>query len=126
MFAVLEGSGGNVLAVEISGGYTKADVAAFKQAFEDLLAAGQDQINVLCKIDQLVLTASEWGAFVEDARYALANRNKMRHLAVVADSNALRVLVKLDNLILGDPKHELIERSFEVKDLDQAWAFVRE
>lgn len=126
MFAVLEGSGGNVLAVEISGGYTKADVAAFKQAFEDLLAAGQDQINVLCKIDQLVLTASEWGAFVEDARYALANRNKMRHLAVVADSNALRVLVKLDNLILGDPKHELIERSFEAKDLDQAWAFVRE
>jgi len=126
MFTVLEGTGGDVLAIEISGGYTKADVAAFKQAFETLLTAGPQRINVLCKIDQLALGASEWSAFVEDARYALTNRNKLRHLAIVTDSKALGVLIKLDNLMLGDPEHGLIERYFAVTDLDQAWRFVRE
>lgn len=126
MFTILEGSAGNVLAVAITGGYTQADFEAFRQAFEAVLTQGHAQVNVLCRIDELSLLESEWRAFIADARYALAKRDRLRHIAIVADSTVLGWLVKLDNLILGDPGRELVERSFDVKDLDQAWAFVRQ
>lgn len=125
MFEILEGSSGDVLAVEISGGYTKGDVALFKKAFEDTLQGGVARVNVLCKIDRLKLTESEMGAFVEDARYGFANMDKIRHIAVVADSAFVKFLVACDNAVFGDPKKGLVEKYFSTSDLAAAWAFVR-
>ncbi|MCF8034241.1 MAG: STAS/SEC14 domain-containing protein [Desulfarculaceae bacterium] len=125
MFKVLDGSAGDVLGVEISQEYTKADVEKFKEAFEEALAASGGQVNILVKMDQLPWTKVKLDAFIEDARYALKFKNSMRHLAIVGDSSLMAPLVKLDNLILGKPEEGLIEKYFDVGDMDQAWAFVR-
>jgi len=125
VFQILDGTSGDVLAVEISGGYTRDDVEQFKKAFEDALAAGADRINVLCKIDKLKFSQSEFSAFVADARYGFANMDKIRHIAVVADSGVMKLLVKLDNAVFGDTEKGLVEKYFDVAALDDAWAFVR-
>ncbi len=125
MFSVLEASSGDVLGVEISGGYTREDVAAFKEAFEKVLAEGHERINLLAKIDKLKISESEFGAFIQDARYALHELKKMRHIAVVGHGGTQAFLIKMDNLLLGNPDEELIEKFFEVEDIDQAWEFVR-
>ena len=125
MFKVLEGSGGAVLAVEISGAYTVADVAQFEKAAEAQLAQGQERLNILVKIDRMELLKMEPRAFLKDAKYALQHIKQMRHLAIVGDSKLEEVLIKLDNLVFGNEKKELVEKYFNVADLAQAWAFVR-
>ncbi len=125
MFAVLDGSRGNVLGVEISQGYTMDDIEQFKKAFEGVLAQGNDRVNLLCKIDELEITASEFKAFVEDARYALKHIGQLRHIAVVGDSKIQEIMIKADNMLLGSKEKERIEKYFNVADIDQAWAFVR-
>lgn len=125
MFKVLEGTGGDVLAVEISGSYTVQDVEQFEKAAEAQLAQGNERINILVKIDKLNLLKIEHKAFFKDAKYALGHIKQMRHLAIVGDSKLEEVLVKLDNLIFGREKQELIEKYFDVSDMDQAWKFVR-
>lgn len=126
MFAVLDGSSGDVLGVEISGGYTKDDVEAFKKAFEQALSAGHARLNVLVKMDTLALRESELGAFVEDGRYALGHMRQMRHLAVVGHGKLQAFLIKMDNCIFGRPKEELVEKFFDIERIADAWAFVRE
>ncbi len=125
MFKVLDGSAGDVLGVEISQEYTKADVEKFKEAFEAALAEAGGKVNILVKMDQLPWSKVKLDAFVEDARYALKFKNTMRHLAIVGKSEILEPLVRLDNLILGKPEEGLIEKYFDVADMDQAWEFVR-
>jgi len=51
--------------------------------------------------------------------------DQMRHLAIVGDSKLEKVLVELDNKLLGKKKEELIEKYFNVADIDKAWEFVR-
>jgi len=125
MFKVLEGTGGDVLAVEISGSYTVEDVEQFEKAAEAQLALGNQRINILAKIDKLDLLKIEPKAFFKDSKYALGHIKQMRHLAIVGDSKLEEVMVKLDNLIFGSEKKELIEKYFNVADMDQAWKFVR-
>lgn len=125
MFKVLEGTGGSVLAVEISGSYTVEDVEQFEKAAEAQLAQGNQRLNILVKIDKLDLLKIEPKAFLRDAKYAMGHIKQMRHLAIVGDSKLEKVLVKLDNLIFGSERKELIEKYFNVADLDQAWSFVR-
>lgn len=125
MFKVMEGSGGSVLAVEISGSYTVQDVEQFEKAAEDQISQGNDRINILVKIDDLDLLKIEPKAFFKDAKYALEHIKQMRHLAIVGNSKLEEVMVKLDNLIFGREKQELIEKYFNVSDMDKAWEFVR-
>ena len=113
-----------MLGVEISGGYTKADFEAAKAEFEALLAE-HDRINALVKVDQMSLGDTEVGAFIADARFALHNMRKLRHVAVVGHSKLQALLIKADNAILGKPEEELVEKYFDVADIEQAWAFVR-
>lgn len=125
MFKILEGSKGNVLGVEVIGGYKKEDIEALKKICDDKLSEGHDKLNFLMKIDQLDFGKSELKAFYEDAKYALGHMKNLRHIAVVGHSKLERVLVELDNLLLGSPKKELIEKYFDVAEMDQAWEFVR-
>ena len=122
---MLEGSAGDVLGVEISQEYTTQDVEEFKKAFEQAVAAGNGRVNILVKVDQLPWTKVKWDAFVQDSRYALKHLDQMRHLAIVGDSKLEELMVKLDNLVLGKPEKELVEKYFNVADMDKAWEFVR-
>lgn len=124
MFQVLK-SEGNVLGIEIKEEYTKDDVEAFKKAFESKLAEGHDRVNVLVKMDQLSLTKIKLSAFVEDSFYSLKYLDKLRHIAVVGDSKLEKAIIELDNKMLGNEKKDLIEKYFDVSDMDKAWDFVR-
>ena len=125
MFTILDGTQGTVLAVEISGGYTKSDFEAFRKAFEEALAPGHTPINILVKIDGMSLTESEFGAFVEDLRYGLRHRKELGHIAVVGHSEVQKLLTGLDNLLFGDPLLGFTEKYFDVSEMDAAWSFVR-
>ena len=67
MFKILEGSEGNVLGVEVIGGYVKKDIEELEKICDDKLSEGYDRLNCLMKIDQLEFGQSEFGAFYEDA-----------------------------------------------------------
>lgn len=125
MFKRLKGSVGNVLAVEISGEYTKADVEKFIKAFEKKLSYGHDQINVLVKLDKLKLSKIKPAAFVKDCRYALKNIKQLRHIAVVGNSKFEKAMVSVDNLLLGSKKKQRVEKYFNVRQIKKAWEFVR-
>ncbi|WP_027186389.1 STAS/SEC14 domain-containing protein [Desulfovibrio inopinatus] len=125
MFTILDGTENNILGVEITGGYMKEDFNAVKKAFEDILAQGHDRVNVLCKIDKMKFLEGELSAFIADGRYALSHRDKLRHVAIVANSSVVETLISLDNAIFGDPQNDLIEKYFDIKDIDDAWEFVR-
>lgn len=125
MFQVLKPSEGNALGVEISGEYTKGDVEEFKKAFEGKIAEGHDRVNVLVKIDKLNLRKIHVNAFIEDSMYALKHLKQLRHIAVVGDSRLEKVLIELDNKLFGKKKKELIEKYFDVAEIDKAWEFVR-
>lgn len=125
MFAVLEGSKNNILAVEISGGYTKSDVEAFKKAFEAVLAKGQTKVNCLVKIDQMSVKESEFGAFVEDARYGLSHIKEIGLIAVVGKSDVQKFLTKVDNMVFGSAEKGRVEKYFDTSELQQAWDFVK-
>jgi hypothetical protein len=125
MFKVLEESEGNVVGVEISGEYTKEDVEELEKLFEGKVAEGHDRLNLLFKIDNLDIGKIHVGAFIEDSKYALKHVDQMRHLAIVGDSKLEKVLIELDNKLFGKMKKELIEKYFDVADMDKAWEFIR-
>ena len=125
MYKILEGSEGNVLGVEVVDGYMKKDVEELKKIFDDKLSEGHDKLNFLIKIDQLEFGKSEFGAFYEDAKYALSHMKNLRHIAVVGHSKLEKFLIELDNKLLGSVRKELIEKYFDVADMDKAWEFVR-
>jgi len=125
MFQILDGSEGNVVGVEISSEYTKEDVEELEKIFEGKVAEGYDRLNLLFKIDDLDIGKIHLNAFIEDSRYALKHMDQMRHLAIVGDSKLEKVLVELDNKLFGKKREELIEKYFNVADIDRAWEFVR-
>ena len=107
------------------GGYLKEDIEALKKICDDKIAEGHDKLNFLIKIDQLDFGKSELSAFYEDAKYAISHMKNLRHIAVVGHSKLEKILVELDNKLLGSAKKELVEKYFDVADMDKAWAFVR-
>jgi hypothetical protein len=125
MFKILEGSEGNVLGIEIVGGYLKEDIEELIKICDAKLAEGHDQLNFLMKIDQLDFKKSEFGAFYEDCKYALTHMKNLRHIAVVGHSKLEKLLIELDNKLFGSAKKGLIEKYFDVAEMDKAWDFVR-
>jgi len=125
MYKILDGSEGDVLGVEVVGGYMKKDVEELKKICDAKIAEGHERLNFLMKIDQLDFSKSEMGAFYEDSKYALSHLKNLRHIAVVGNSKLEKLLIELDNKLLGKPKKELVEKYFDVGDMDKAWEFVR-
>ena len=125
MFKILDGSEGDVLGVEVVGGYLKEDIEELKKICDDKIAEGHGKLNFLIKIDQLDFGKSEFMAFYEDAKYAISHMNNLRHIAVVGHSKLEKFLIELDNKLAGIVKKGLIEKYFDVGDMDQAWEFVR-
>jgi hypothetical protein len=103
----------------------KEDIEELKKICDAKLAEGHDKLNFLMKIDQLDFGKSEFGAFYDDAKYALSHMKNLRHIAVVGHSKLEKILIELDNKLLGSVKKELVEKYFDVADMDKAWEFVR-
>ena len=70
MFKILEGSEGDVLGVEVIGGYVKKDIEELVKICDDKLSERHEKLNFLIKIDQLDFGKSEFGAFYEDASFS--------------------------------------------------------
>ncbi|MEW5734462.1 MAG: STAS/SEC14 domain-containing protein [Thermodesulfobacteriota bacterium] len=125
MFKVLENGQGNFLAAEVIDEYTKEDFEAFRKAFEEKISQGNKRVNILLKIDKLDMKKIHLGAFIADASYSLKHLRQLRHLAVVGSSAFEKKLVALDGKLFNRPEKELIEKYFDVADLDKAMAWAK-
>ena len=82
-------------------------------------------MNVLIKIDRMELAESRLNALIEDSMYAWKHKEQLRHVAVVGHSKLEKFLIEMDNWMFGNEEEEVVERYFDVADLDKAWEFVR-
>jgi len=126
MITKLSASKDNVLAIEVTHEYVHSDVEQCKKWFEEKLAMGIQQVNFLVKVDHLPLTHISCRAFWEDGLYALRHIRNMGHIAIVGHSTLDKVMVALDGAVFNRARRGLIERYFDVEDMDKAWAFVNE
>ena len=124
MFRILKSKQDNVLAAEISGGYTLEDFEDFKDIFEQKLNQGIQRVNLLIKIDKLDLSDMTWKAFFADSMYSLRHMDNLGHLAIVGHSNLSKVMITLDGAIFNRAKKGLEEKYFDISDLNKAWKFV--
>lgn len=125
MFKVLKDGPGAFFAAELIDDYTKEDYEAFRKAFEAKLKEGHDRVNILVKVDQLDLGKIHLGAFIADSSYALKHMKQLRHMAIVGNSGFEKKLIALDGKIFNRPEEELIEKYFDVADLDKAMAWAQ-
>jgi len=116
----------NVLAIEVIDGFTGTDEQLCRKWFEAKRVAGAEQVNVLVKLDEMKLSASSVKAFFEDILWALRNYTHLGHLAIVAHSKVLKAMVPLDNLFFQRASEGRLERYFDVSQLNEAIAFVKE
>ena len=114
----------NVLAIEAIGGFTMTDEKFYQKLFKNKLEQGFDQINVLVKLDEVKVSKSEIKAFFEDILFLMRNYKKMGHLAIVAHSNILKILVPIDNLFFERASKGRLERYFDVSQMEEAMEFV--
>lgn len=115
----------NILAIEVIDDFTETDEMLCRKLFEEKLEAGAEKVNVLVKLDELKMSKISMKAFFEDILWTWRNYKKMRHLAIVAQSNVLKALVPVDNLFYENKKEERLEKYFDVSQLDEAFKFVQ-
>lgn len=115
----------NVLAIEVIDGFDETDEKLCQKFFDEKLEKGFATVNVLVKLDELKITHSSTKAFMEDIIWTLRNYKKMGHLAIVAHSKILKVLVPIDNLFFQRASKGRLERYFDVSQMDEAIAFVQ-
>ena len=126
MIEQLVSSPDNVLAVEVIDGFTETDEKICQKFFQQKLDKGFEQVNVLVKLDEMKVSKSSVKAFMEDIVWTLRNYKKMGHLAIVAHSNVLKALIPIDNLFFQRASKGRLERYFDVSQMDEAMAFVKQ
>ena len=126
MIEKLETYRNNVLAVTVIDGFSEADEALCQIWFKEKLEVGTSQVNVLVKLDEMKVSATSVKAFFEDSLWALRHYKQLGHLAIVAHSKVLKVLVPIDNLFFERDSKGRHERYFDVSRMKEAIAFVQE
>ncbi|HEX5026565.1 MAG TPA: STAS/SEC14 domain-containing protein [Agriterribacter sp.] len=114
----------NILAFEVIGGFTETDEKIAQKFFNEKLAQGFDKVNILVKIDEFKIAATEAKAFFQDIIFVLRQYKHLGHLAVVAHSKIMKALVPIDNLFFERASKGRAERYFDISRMDEAWAFV--
>ncbi|MCB0516021.1 MAG: STAS/SEC14 domain-containing protein [Chitinophagales bacterium] len=114
----------NALAIEVIDGFTETDENLCQKFFNQKLAQGYEQVNVLVKLDEMKISHSSAKAFLEDNVWALRNYSKMGHLAIVGHSKILKALVPIDNLFFERASKGRLERYFDVSQLEDAIKFI--
>ena len=124
MITSIKGSTEKVIALEIIGGYQTIDEKSIERLFEEKLAIGLKQVNLLVKIDQLSLTKSSWKAMWDDGMYALKHIKNCGRIAIVGDSKVEDFLIKIDNAFFGNKKAGREEKYFQLTDMNKAMEWV--
>ncbi|MEO8759655.1 MAG: STAS/SEC14 domain-containing protein [Bacteroidia bacterium] len=124
MIEQIQTSKKNVLAIEIIDGFNETDEKLWKKFFDQKIAEGHSQINVLVKLDELKISHIKVKAFMEDTMWGLRNYKSLGHLAIVAHSNIVKALVPIDNLFFKRASEGRLERYFDISQMDEALKFV--
>jgi len=126
MITKLDSTKNYVLAIEVAHEYVHADVEQCKKWFEEKLVQGFDKVNFLVKADNLPITHISCRAFWEDGLYALRHIKNMGHIAIIGHGTLEKIMVGMDGAMFNRSKRGLVERYFDVSEMDKAWDFVNQ
>ena len=116
---------GNALALELTDSWTVADQQFMAQLFDEKLNEGYQHINLLFKVnDMSVFKHMDLKAFMEGEIWACKHFSQIGKCAVVAHSNFVKEVVKLEGKALHLVNKALEERYFEVEELGEAMKFI--
>jgi len=114
----------NVIALEVIDSFTMTDEKYAQKLFFEKLEQGFEQVNILVKLDEMKVSKTEVKVFFEDFLFIMRNYKKMGHLAIVAHSNILKILIPIDNLFFERASKGRLERYFDVSQMEEAMEFV--
>lgn len=115
---------GNALAIEVIDGFTKTDEKLVEKLFAKKIDEGNEQVNVLVKLDEIKINHINTKAFMENVIWVLRNYKHIGHLAIVAHSKIVKALVPIDNFVFERLQKGYEERYFDVSQLDKAFEFI--
>jgi len=116
---------GNALALELVEQFTEADAQLIKQLFDEKLNAGYEHVNLLIKVkDMSVLRHMDLKAFLEGEIWGLKHFGKIGRCAVVAHSDLIKAVVRIENKALHLANAAFEEKYFDTEQLDEALNFL--
>ena len=116
---------GNALALELTETFTEADAQLIKQLFEDKLNAGYKHVNILIKVkDMSVMRHMDLKAFLEGELWGFRHFGKIGRCAVVAHSDFIESVVKVESKVLHVFNSAFEEKYFETEELEEALKFI--
>ena len=115
---------GNALAIEVIDGFTKTDEKLVEKLFAKKIDEGNEQVNVLVKLDEIKINHINTKAFMENVIWVLRNYKHIGHLAIVAHSKIVKALVPIDNFVFERLQKGYEERYFDISQLDKAFEFI--
>ena len=124
MIKKLESEREYVLAVEIVDEYIQEDLQQFENWFEEMLNDGQQQLNILFKIDQLPVSHISFKTIINDALFSMKNIEHCKHIAMVGHSKVEKIAIGKESLDYNKSKKGRAMKYFDAKDIDKAWEFV--
>lgn len=124
MINIIENTSNNVIGVEFIDGYSKEDEKHLERLFEEKLASGITQINILAKIDNLTISKSSWKAMWDDSIYGLKHIKNCGKIAIIGNSNFESLLIKIDNAFFINKKKNREEKYFHIDEMEKALEWV--
>ncbi|MDR0231091.1 MAG: STAS/SEC14 domain-containing protein [Dysgonamonadaceae bacterium] len=116
---------GNALALELTGTFTEVDEQLMVQLFEEKLNEGSEYVNLLLKVKDLsVMRHMDLKALMEGEIWGFKHFGKMGRCAVVAESDIIKDVVKVENKALHLANSAFEEKYFETAQLDEALKFI--
>ena len=124
MIKKLDSEHENVLAIEIIDEYIQEDLQQFENWFEEMHKSGQQQLNILFKIDQLPISHISFKTIINDALFSMKNIDHCKHIAMVGHSKVEKVVIEMESFGYNKSKKGRVMKYFDAKDIDKAWEFV--
>jgi len=116
---------GNSLALELTDTFTEDDAHLIKQLFEEKLDNGASHVNLLIKVEDLsVMRHMNLKAFLEGELWGFRHFRKIDRCAVVAHSDVIKSVVKIENKVLHLVNAAFEEKYFDTTELDEALKFI--
>jgi hypothetical protein len=116
---------GNALALELTDTFTEADASLIKQLFEEKLIAGHKHVNLLMKVKDLsVMKHMNLKAFFDGEIWGFKHFGKIGRCAVVAHSDVIKSVVKVESKVLHLFNAAFEEKYFDTAELEEALGFI--
>ncbi|MDR0332482.1 MAG: STAS/SEC14 domain-containing protein, partial [Dysgonamonadaceae bacterium] len=111
---------GNALALELTDTWTKEDQQFMAQLFEEKLNEGYEHINLLFKVkDMSIFKHMDLKAFMEGEIWSCKHFHQIGKCAVVAHSEFIKEVIKVEGKALHLLNKALEERYFDTEQLDE-------